>query len=68
MKKDYRVGADIGGTFTDLIVVNTETGEFKIGKILTTPRDPSITVDEAFQATLKSFIQRTTKSGSKFDP
>ena len=31
----FRVGADIGGTFTDLIIVNQETGEFEIGKVLT---------------------------------
>jgi N-methylhydantoinase A len=45
MKQKYRVGADIGGTFTDLIVVNSETGEFTIGKTLTTPQDPSIAVE-----------------------
>jgi len=32
----YRIGIDIGGTFTDLIVVDTETGEFFIGKVLGT--------------------------------
>ena len=37
MIQKYRVGADIGGTFTDLIIVNSETGEFTIGKTLTTP-------------------------------
>jgi len=41
MKQNYRVGADIGGTFTDLIIVNNETGAFTIGKTLTTPDDPS---------------------------
>ncbi len=33
MSQPYRAGADIGGTFTDLIVVNTETGDFSIGKV-----------------------------------
>ncbi len=38
----YRVGIDIGGTFTDLIALDEQTGELHIGKTLTTPRDPSI--------------------------
>ncbi|HKX18418.1 MAG TPA: hydantoinase/oxoprolinase family protein [bacterium] len=35
-----RIGVDIGGTFTDLIVVN-DTGVFEIVKVLTTPEDPA---------------------------
>ncbi len=49
----YRVGADIGGTFTDLIIVNNDTGEFSIGKVLTTPQDPSIAVEEGLKAVLE---------------
>ena len=37
-----RVGIDIGGTFTDLLAFNEETGRFTIGKTLTTPDDPGI--------------------------
>jgi N-methylhydantoinase A len=37
----YRVGVDIGGTFTDLILVDDQTGELTVGKVLTTPADPS---------------------------
>jgi N-methylhydantoinase A len=37
----YRVGVDIGGTFTDLILVDDQTGELTVGKMLTTPADPS---------------------------
>jgi N-methylhydantoinase A len=37
----YRVGVDIGGTFTDLILVETTTGALTVGKSLTTPSDPS---------------------------
>ena len=53
--KTYRVGADIGGTFTDLIVVENTTGAFAIGKVLTTPEDPSLAVEEALTATLQAF-------------
>ena len=36
----YRVGIDIGGTFTDMLLVG-EDGIAVIGKTLTTPGDPS---------------------------
>lgn len=54
MKQRYRVGVDIGGTFTDLILVNSETGAFTIGKVLTTPQDPSQAVGEVLAETLKT--------------
>jgi N-methylhydantoinase A len=34
-----RVATDIGGTFTDLVVVDGETGEVRIAKVSTTPGD-----------------------------
>jgi len=35
------VGVDIGGTFTDIYMVNNDTGEQEIHKLNTTPEDPS---------------------------
>lgn len=40
----YRVGVDIGGTFTDLLLV-AEDGASFIGKTLTTHEDPSVAVE-----------------------
>jgi N-methylhydantoinase A len=40
-----RVGVDIGGTFTDLILVDDATGSFTVAKALTTPDDPSRAVE-----------------------
>ena len=37
----YRIGFDIGGTFTDFILLDTERSEIRLHKCLTTPRDPS---------------------------
>ena len=37
----FRLGVDIGGTFTDATLVDEATGEIRIGKVPTTPRDPS---------------------------
>lgn len=45
----YRLGCDIGGTFTDFVLVNDETGEFQINKCLTTPANPSDAVEEGIR-------------------
>ena len=42
----YRVGIDIGGTFTDLVLIDDATGERAVGKTLTTPEDPSQAVED----------------------
>lgn len=42
----YRVGVDIGGTFTDLLLVRQD-GHTIIGKTLTTQGDPSLAVETA---------------------
>jgi len=35
-----RVAIDIGGTFTDFVVLDADTGRFRVGKTLTTPSNP----------------------------
>lgn len=42
----YRMGCDIGGTFTDFLLIDQVTGEMKVEKLLTTPKDPSMAVLE----------------------
>jgi N-methylhydantoinase A/oxoprolinase/acetone carboxylase beta subunit len=44
--KFYRLGCDIGGTFTDFVLLNDQTGEIQINKCLTTPKDPSDAVEQ----------------------
>ena len=46
MSERYRIGVDIGGTFTDLVMLDTGTGRLYNDKVLTTPRDPSVGVLE----------------------
>jgi N-methylhydantoinase A len=46
LNKAYRLGCDIGGTFTDFVLVDDETGEFQTNKCLTTPADPSQAVEQ----------------------
>jgi N-methylhydantoinase A/oxoprolinase/acetone carboxylase beta subunit len=40
----YRLGVDVGGTFTDLLLINESTGETYPGKVPSTPADSSIGV------------------------
>ncbi len=37
----YRLGFDIGGTFTDFVLLDGKSGEVRLHKCLTTPDDPS---------------------------
>ena len=37
----WRVGFDIGGTFTDFVLYDAETRKVVLHKRLTTPHDPS---------------------------
>ncbi|MBV9329834.1 MAG: hydantoinase/oxoprolinase family protein, partial [Chloroflexi bacterium] len=48
----YRAGVDIGGTFTDLILIDDSTGEMTVGKVLTTPGDPSSAVADVLSEAL----------------
>jgi len=46
----YRLGCDIGGTFTDFVLLDDDTGEIRVHKCLTTPGDPSDAVEEGVVA------------------
>lgn len=37
----YRLGVDVGGTFTDFLLMNEETGETHTAKVPSTPEDSS---------------------------
>jgi N-methylhydantoinase A len=47
-----RFGVDIGGTFTDLVVVDETSGAIRVGKVLTTAKDPAHGVEQGVQALL----------------
>ncbi len=49
----YRLSIDIGGTFTDLVLINEATGEVSITKVLSTPQDPSIGAFEGIRRILR---------------
>lgn len=38
----FTIGIDVGGTFTDGILIDEQTGDFTIAKVTSTPADPSV--------------------------
>lgn len=59
--RDYRLGCDIGGTFTDFVLLNDQTGELTINKCLTTPKDPSDAVEQGIrelEIKVPGFVQK----------
>ncbi|MGD9866550.1 MAG: hydantoinase B/oxoprolinase family protein [Hyphomicrobiales bacterium] len=52
----WGIGCDIGGTFTDLLMINDETGQVEIQKVLTTSTDPS----EAIETGLRGLQEAAT--------
>ncbi len=48
----YRFGFDIGGTFTDFVLIDAASGEIASYKALTTPEDPSRAVVEGWEELL----------------
>ena len=48
----YRLGVDIGGTFTDIALIDETTGRIYTGKVASTPQDPSGGFMEAVQRLL----------------
>ena len=54
-----KIATDAGGTFTDLIAFNEDSGAILVGKALTTPQDPSIgVIDTIHQANEAGLDQR----------
>jgi N-methylhydantoinase A len=60
-QRSHRVGIDIGGTFTDLVLIDDASGERAIGKVLTTPDDPS----EAVEQGLRGLLEREDVEASR---
>lgn len=52
MMEKFRIGIDVGGTFTDAVLVSEATGETQIAKVLSSPSDPSIGFLEAMDRVL----------------
>ena len=62
-RPNYRFGFDIGGTFTDFVLIDAESGTVESYKTLTTPDAPSRAVLEGWNA----LLERTGASGSEVE-
>lgn len=51
---NYRMGIDIGGTFTDFAMIDEASGAATLEKLLTTPHDPSIAVLDGVRKLLEA--------------
>ncbi|MBL8376855.1 MAG: hydantoinase/oxoprolinase family protein [Burkholderiales bacterium] len=54
MSARYRIGVDIGGTFTDFVMQDAATGRLYNEKLLTTPADPSLAVIDGIGRMLRA--------------
>ncbi len=62
--KQYRLGVDVGGTFTDFVLLDEGSSEIHIAKSLTTPTDPSVgilTGVKAFDAACAGHVDATRR-------
>ena len=48
----FRIGFDIGGTFTDFVLIEADSGRIFNHKLPTTPRNPDLAVQEGWRALL----------------
>src|SRR5262244_1221768 len=55
----YRVTVDTGGTFSDFVYLNEETGEVTISKVPSTPDDPSRAILEGIEALIHKGVRPT---------
>ena len=62
----WRVGVDVGGTFTDLFGWEETSGERVTAKVLTTPWDRSVGVIEAVKRAARDSVEAVEQSGIPF--
>jgi N-methylhydantoinase A len=63
MSGSFSLGIDIGGTFTDIVIHDSDTGRILIWKELTTPKNPTIGVISG----IKQLLQSESMDPSRID-
>ncbi len=56
----FRLGVDVGGTHTDLVLLNVDSGEIAVEKVASTPHNPAIGVLNG----VNNFVAKGTPPGS----
>jgi len=59
----YRLGVDVGGTFTDFVLIDNVSSKASVNKVLTTPHNPS----EGIMKGTKALLDSEGLSGSQLD-
>ena len=59
----YRIGIDVGGTFTDFTLVNEQTGGVAFHKVPSTPHDPSEAIERGIADLLRDHAIRPDEIG-----
>ena len=59
-----RIGVDIGGTFTDILLVDGESGRFRVGKVLTTASEPAAGLSTSETVTLFEHLATVVRKRS----
>lgn len=52
-----RIGIDIGGTFTDIVIIDEDTGELSHDKFPSTPKAPEVAIVEYFNRNMPTLEQ-----------
>lgn len=60
----YRIGIDVGGTFTDVVLLNEESGDFTTYKLSSTPDDQSIAIMNGAKEIIE--LNKVTSSEIKY--
>ena len=55
-----RIAVDVGGTFTDVIVLDEQTNTLRLEKVETTPQDPATGVLRSFEKASARLVISTT--------
>ena len=58
------VGVDVGGTFTDLVLFDTETESVKIAKVPSTPENQAFGVMQALESAGATIDRKSTRLNS----
>ena len=58
-----RVGIDVGGTFTDVVLLDSQSGQVWSAKVPTTPKDPT----QGALNGLRTILQRSDSKADSFD-
>ncbi|CAM3618462.1 Acetone carboxylase beta subunit [Bordetella sputigena] len=58
-----RIGIDVGGTFTDFVMADVESGALSYFKVPSSPADPSIAIAQGTQEMLRHFSVEASRVG-----